>query len=200
MNAFIENYIKFIEKQAKPKQPIFKRDEIEAVWAAVGKMKEPDYLPDGVAHKMFNALFPYTKKGVCFCGSKGIGKTLNMDIFANINTNILKVVTECWEVTEIEIQYKATGAIFLDQLNKVPCLVINDAGIESKTLNDYGTNRNIIADLLYLRYRQFQVLGYKTFLTTNLTFDSLKAHYGSRLAERMNEMFVDITITGESKR
>jgi DNA replication protein DnaC len=198
--SLIENYIKHLEKQAKPKLPIFKRGDIQAAWMAVGLLKNPAYKFDDVSISMFNALFENYDKGLCLCGSKGIGKTLNMDIFAKINTDLLKVNTECWEVTEIEIQYKAAGATFLDRIGQHPCLVVNDAGIESKTLNDYGTNRNIIADLLYLRYRQFQVNGFKTYLTTNLSYESLQAHYGSRLAERMNEMFRQVTIKGDSKR
>jgi DNA replication protein DnaC len=204
-NPIITRYLQHIEKQAQPPKPRFTKGEIEAAWMAVGRMKKKDYVYDETAKEMTPRLFGQQEKGVCFCGSKGIGKTLNLDIFATINTDLLgtgstKIKTECWEVTEIEIQYKATGAQFMAHLGSLPALVINDVGIESKTLNDYGTDRNLIADLLYLRYRAFQVHGHKTYITSNSTYASLQTRFGPRLAERMDEMFVAVELKGESKR
>jgi len=200
MNTILSNYLKHIEKQSKPTTAKFTKGEIETAWMAVGRLKRKDYSFDEIAKEITPRLFGQQEKGVCFCGSKGIGKTLNMDIFATINTDLLGSITECWEVTEIEVQYKAAGAAFMDHLGKLPALVINDVGIESKTLNDYGTDRNLIADLLYLRYRAFQVHGHKTYITSNSTYASLQTRFGPRLAERMDEMFVAVELKGESKR
>lgn len=201
MNATIEKYLKHIAQIQRPPRAKFPPQEIQAAWFSVGKMLCEVYVFDDVSKVMFPDLFrPDNAKGCCFCGSKGIGKTLNLDIFARLNTDLYRVPTETWEVTEIEIQYKASGASFLDRLGNLPCLVINDAGTESKVLNDYGTNRNIIADLLFLRYRAFQVDKKKTHLSTNNKWETVLSHYGSRLADRMNEMFLPVEIKGESRR
>lgn len=201
MNQIITNYIEHLGKKAKPKQRVFDAAELQQVWMFAGSLIDPEYVFDESAKVMFPILFaPTVSKGACFCGPKGIGKTLNLDIFTQLNTDLMKIETEAWEVTELEIQYKASGALFLERLGKLPALVLNDVGIESVALNDYGTTRNIVADLLFLRYREFQVNQKRTYLSTNKTWETLKAHYGARLSDRMTEMFLPMQLKGESKR
>jgi DNA replication protein DnaC len=84
-------------------------------------------------------------------------------------------------------------------LTDIPCLIINDAGAEN-LLNDFGTHRNIISDILILRYRAFQKRGLKTYLTSNMTWKAINEHYGDRLEDRFREMFYKVEIVGESKR
>jgi DNA replication protein DnaC len=201
INPIIKQFIGHVDEMKKPSGPQFQPADIKAAWMKVAEFLKPGYEFDTVANEMFPRLFaPEVKKGVCFSGSKGIGKTLNLDIFSKINHALYKVETEVWEVTEIEIQYKAGGAGLLDKLGRVPALVINEIGMESKSLMDFGTARNLIADLLILRYRAFQTHGYKTYLTSNMKWDSIRTHYGERIADRMQEMFIPMLLTGESKR
>lgn len=199
----LQNYLKQVElnKPVKPVKPKFTPEQLFAAWDATGKMKLESFELDNASKSIIDFCFnpKYENKGGIIHGSKGIGKTLNMDIFAAVNTNMMKINTECYEVGEIERQYKIKGAVFLEHLEDLPCLVINDIGIE-QDLNDFGTLRNIIADIMYLRYRKFQKWGYKTYCTTNLKWDRIQQKYGERLSDRFKEMFYRIEIVGESKR
>ena len=196
--SLIQNYIKHIQAQQPTSQRVYDRNELIEAFKATGKYLQPSYEYDETAVAMMPFLFT-EKKGAVFSGSKGLGKTLNLDIFATINTQLFKIPTETFEVTEIEIKYKANGADWLLKISELPCLVINDIGIESN-LNDYGTNRNVIADLLFLRYRQFQKYGKRTFLTANLKRDTIESRYATKLADRFKEMFNFVELKGESKR
>lgn len=199
-NIIIQRLIEHYGSLKKPAPPKFTPADIEAAWYSVGKFLEPEFVFDKTSKEMYPRLFGQTSKGVCFSGSKGIGKTLNLDIFCRLNTELNQVKTEAWEVTELETQYKASGAVLLDQLGKIPALVINDCGVESKAFIDFGTPRNLIADLLLLRYRAFQQFKYKTYISSNMNWENLKTHYGPRLADRMKEMFIPMELKGESKR
>lgn len=201
MNKHIENYLAHLHKLQQPKKSVFAPAEIQTAWYSVGRYLHKDYQFDDVAKAMFPDLFrPDNEKGVFISGTKGIGKTLNLDIFAKLNNDLYRIKTEVWEATEIEIQYKANGAGLLDRLGGLPALVVNDVGIESKTLNDYGTDRNLIADLMYLRYRTYQTKGFKTYISCNLKWETLLSQYGVRLADRMSEMFLPVYVEGKSRR
>jgi len=203
MNLLIQNYINQVEKN-KPKPKAVTKltfDELATAWKATGELKYPEYEFDSTSQEIMRMCFsPLTlSKGGVICGSRGIGKTLNLDIFSVINTNLFQIQTQCYEVNEIELNYKVKGADYLDRIIDLPCLVINDAGAES-ILNDYGTTRNLIADILLLRYRLYQRKGFKTYLTTNMSWEKLGQHYGSKLSDRFKEMFNAIEIIGDSKR
>lgn len=207
MNTTIENYIKLQQSGQVERRPKFKGHEVQAAWIAVGqnmvKSVNPnrEYDFDTNAERIMKVCFGDTIKGAIFWGSKGLGKTLNLDIFAKINRELYKIHTECYEAEEIEFGYKAYGADYILKLSDLPCLVINDIGRESDVLKDYGTNRNIMADLLAIRYRRFQTKGFRTFGTMNAKIiKDVKELYSHRIEDRYNEMFNFIELKGESKR
>lgn len=203
MNPIVQNYLKLVEKNKPQKKAIRKLtfEELKECWIATAQLKTENYHFDDIAKDILTLCYsPKTNnKGAVICGTKGIGKTLNMDIFATVNTNLFNVNTLCYEVAELEMNYKANGAVVLERISLAECLVINDAGAEN-LLNDYGTHRNIVTDLLLLRYRDYQKYGYKTYLTTNFTWSAFCAHYGARLSDRFKEMFNAIELRGDSKR
>lgn len=203
MNQLLQNYLKQLEKnKPQPKvAPTINPKELRECWIATGNTKVESYEYNELADTILKMCFAPERqnKGAVICGSKGIGKTLNMDIFATLNTNMFGVNTKSYEVGEIELMYKIEGANFLESLVDVPCLVINDAGAEN-LLNDFGTHRNIVSDILLLRYRAFQKRGLKTYMTSNMTWQSINELYGDRLEDRFKEMFYKVEIVGESKR
>ena len=199
----LQNYLKQVElnKHVQPLKPKFTPEQLFAAWEATGKLKLESFEMDNTSKAIIDICFnpKYESRGAIIMGNKGVGKTLNMDVFAAINTNMMRVNTECYEVGEIERQYKIKGALFLQHLEDLPCLVINDMGIE-QDLNDFGTLRNVVADIMYLRYRKFQKYRLKTYCTTNLKWDKIQAKYGERLSDRFKEMFNRVEVLGESKR
>lgn len=65
-------------------------------------------------------------------------------------------------------------------------LCIDDVGIES-TSKHYGQSKEVIEEILYLRYSRR--LLRETHLITNLNSQQLRELYGIRLYDRMKEMF-----------
>lgn len=200
MNPIIQKYIKHQQSLLFEKRLKFTPQEIQSAWVAVGIRLNKNYTLDEIAMRIMQGCFVDLSKGTIFWGTKGLGKTLNMDIFATINTELFKIPTSCYEAEEIEYNYKAYGAEYILKLSDLPCLVINDIGRESSILKDYGTDRNIIADLLALRYRKFQTGGFRTFGTTNGKIDDIKKLYVPRIEDRLKEMFNFCEVKGESKR
>lgn len=146
-------------------------------------------------------------KGLLLAGPKGIGKSISLKTAVrmvtcdpNLNRKI-KILT----VLQIEQQYKyhlenKKGQEYLDELTYYPELVIDDIGKEDPKFNDFGTIRNLIADIMDLRYIQFQEGRVITHGTTNLKPERLEQLYDSRLIDRMKEMFCFQIVKGESKR
>lgn len=186
-----------------PKQPVYQTEQLQELWITIGRKLCPPtpenpegYRFDQTARIMFERLMfsPSQPKGFYFFGTKGVGKTLNLDIYRHCmkalfpHTTMLAV-----EVTELEMRYKKMGADYLEGLvmqNRI--LILNDVGIESD-LMDFGTLRNLVADLIMLRYRRFQVQpGNKMHMTGNLTWDAIGKKLGERIGERMREMLYPV--------
>ena len=195
----LETYKKNINNNRKRELTPPSPETVMAYWDVAAFAMHDAYITDAVAKTMIKNLYT-ERKGICFCGSKGIGKSLNMDIFAKLQGDVNGVEIEVWDAREIEMNYKTSGAGIIERLGKIGQCVINEIGTESTIFNDFGTDRNIIADLLYLRYRSFQLAGKRTFLTTNLKPETIFERYGSRIADRMREMFIFVELTGESRR
>lgn len=183
----------------EPKKKALTVEQIKRLWLGVGQMLSSEFDLNEVSQVICRNIFE-SDKGLIVAGSKGIGKTFNLDIYRRICIDIFKMTCEAWETKELEIIYKSQGAGIIEQLAKLDVLILNDVGLESAKLNDFGTERNIVSDLLYLRYRAYQTDKKKTYLTTNLNRESLTARYGDRLDERFREMFTFIVVTGDSKR
>lgn len=201
MNQLIKNYLNGLERSVEKKvERRFSFDELKEVWIETGKTKTPEYEFDNVAEAILRACYIVpSKKGVVFSGVMAIGKTFNLDIFETINTHLFHIRTECYEVAEIELRYKSRGANFLEELAELPCLVINDVDTQ-KQLNDFGTIRGVVTDVLLLRYRNFQKKGFKTYLTTNMSMEYVNKEFGDRLESRFKEMFFGVQLKGKGKR
>lgn len=63
-------------------------------------------------------------------------------------------------------------------------LGIDDLGTEPSEVLDYGNIYTPVIDLLTKRYEE-QLF---TIITTNLTPQQIRRHYGDRIADRLNEM------------
>lgn len=200
MNSkLLDNYKKYLSEQEAKKQSIPQPEVVLEFWDAAAFAVCPDYVLDSIARTMIKSLYT-SNKGVCFSGSKGVGKSLNFDIYAKLKREVDKVEIEVWDAPEIELVYRSSGAGIIEKLSKAPILVINDVSAESSQLNDFGTMRNIIGDLLFMRYRAFQTEKKITHISCNAKKETLFERYGSRLEDRMKEMFVFVELIGESRR
>ena len=146
-------------------------------------------------------------KGLFISGGKGVGKTLNFKILCRVLSaeSDIHFVPKCLNVKEIQSNYKlrkdeGAGEHYLQDLVRCKFLVIDDLGMEDTEFNDYGTKRNLIADILMMRYSYGQTNTIYTHATSNLPLKMLEDLYDRRLIDRMKEMFIFEIFKGESLR
>ncbi len=209
--------------------PRLERSYLLKYWEAIGKTFDKSYQNDQLTEKFINyfcierehyypALIDNHKKGLFIYGNKGLGKSLNFLIYSRL---LLLSKHKLWEfcqninvpgtykderffhfedIKDTEIAYKRDNVKHFEFLTSKRELVIDDIGTEPLNNKDYGTDMNLVADIIRLRYNKSQK-GYSvTHITTNLDKEQIKERYGDRIADRMNEMFIPILVTGESKR
>ena len=183
-----------IFKKPKPIQPIAKA-AVRNLWQTMGNSlcngKEP-YKIDKLAEKFISYFSNETQKGLAIVGEKGIGKSLNFLIYQRIRTSMGEGMDiMVLEVKEIEHKFKLEGQPFIDELIKVKELVINDVGTDSSVIKHYGSNIELVNEILTLRYIKWQKLGgaFKTHISSNLVENQIEAMYGDRIYDRFKEMF-----------
>lgn len=182
-------------------------------WLNIGVKIKPQFQPDTISSIMVKFFcserethYPSLKieplKGLMLMGFVGVGKTLNFTIYRSIQAKVDGIGMRIISSKQIETQFKQEGEIFIQSLIDADELLIDDLGSESKSIKDYGNDRNLISDILVQRYIRFQRNECITHATTNLNVELLTNHYDVRLIDRMKEMFVLKKINSEkvSKR
>lgn len=150
------------------------------------------------------------KCGICLCGQCGNGKTTVHYAFRNVlrylqsegfNDNDKDGTFGKEDLTMAIIEAKELVGISKDDAKRKSysdkyLLGIEDVGNEPKEVLEYGNIINPFADILEHRYTH-QLF---TFFTTNLESKDFRERYGSRVADRLNEMMVVINLKSPSFR
>lgn len=147
------------------------------------------------------------KKGLLLVGGIGIGKTTLMHFFKRNQKFSYKVVS----CRDIESDFSSTGeksvnncsynidvATNANPYNQTQIgFCFDDLGTEANAKH-FGHEKNVMAEIILNRYDN--KLDYHcTHITTNLTADEIKAQYGSRVSDRMKEMFNLIVFNKDAK-
>jgi DNA replication protein DnaC len=132
------------------------------------------------------------RQGLLFLGLPGNGKTTMLLAMQNA-TNLL--IWSCqlkgWEGIRIVHALDVVRAALskdgerLQGLIKEPLLAIDDVGTEPVDVSNYGNIVNPVTELIERRYEN-QLF---TVISTNLQSSEIRPRYGSRVADRFNEMF-----------
>lgn len=131
------------------------------------------------------------KCGMLLCGGCGNGKTTFVKAFRTL-LNFLQVrdtYNNCtygmrfMTAKEIASLYRTNFKAWHD-LATCTMLAIDDMGCEPTEVMDFGNVSNPLVDLLTIRYEE----QYFTIISTNLRAADIRAKYGDRIADRMNEM------------
>ena len=142
--------------------------------------------------------------GLHFCGGCGNGKTTFVktirQLINRFNIRIEEGYPDTWslrmmDAREIADLAKNDNSTWLE-LCRVRMLAIDDLGTEPVEVLDYGNVLYPLIDLLTRRYDR-QLF---TIITTNLTSDEIRAKYGERIADRLNEMMTKIVFRDETFR
>lgn len=169
-------------------------------------------------------------KGLLLLGPKGTGKTHLMKFFQQnqlasyvmVNT---RVIENAWinELPQDEaktIDYYSKNRILAVNENrfghKIAGFCFDDLGSETTPSKRFGEDKNVMAEVVLNRYdavtlyhprddedenpNEFRPMFYHTHIVTNILPEQLEERYGSRMRDRLKEMFNLITIEGNSRR
>lgn len=146
-------------------------------------------------------------KGLLLAGGVGVGKTSMMKFFMKNQIKSYRLES----CREIESKFSEQGEQFIYFCSFLVPIAINadpfghqaigicfdDLGTEANA-KYYGKEKNVMAEIILNRYDN--KLPYNaTHITTNLTAEEIFKQYGSRVTDRMREMFNIITFVPGTK-
>ena len=146
---------------------------------------------------------PSSHFGILLCGGCGNGKSTMLKAFQqllnalhipkpyNDGTYGIQIVDAKYIAHLCKNNYEAYR-----KLISVDMLGIDDLGTEPSEVLDYGNVYTPVIDLLTKRYEE-QLF---TVITTNLTPQQIREHYGDRIADRLNEMVKKIVFSNGTYR
>lgn len=136
-------------------------------------------------------------KGLMLIGGVGVGKSTLMDFFKKNQVASYRLIS----CRDIESDFSSQGEKSVQYCSYNVHVATNsdpfghqeigfcfdDLGTEANAKH-YGKEKNVMAEIILNRYDNR--LDYRsTHITTNLTAEELKTQYGSRVTDRMREMF-----------
>jgi DNA replication protein DnaC len=157
------------------------------------------------------------EKGIMLYGGVGVGKTHLLNLFRN-NQKYSYQVVSCQDVEGIYAKNgpdanqqtgeqglrRYFGLVSLQATNQYGQntlgFMFDDLGQEIQNTKYYGTERNVMQEVLSQRYKN--KLFTSTHVTTNLTAEEIKTAYGARVSDRMREMFniIEFPTNAKSRR
>lgn len=140
------------------------------------------------------------KSSLLICGGVGCGKSTMMNaIYRTIKSYTKQTNGYIEDIKAVKAQN--IMEVFVDGITKThyyyaKWLFIDDLGCDSPIINNYGTKKTPMSDLLCERYNN----QLPTIITTNLSFEDIKKIYGERLSDRITEMCNKIIYKNKSYR
>ena len=146
---------------------------------------------------------PSSHFGMMLCGGCGNGKSTVLYAF-QLLLNSLRIPKPdndgTYGIQIVDAKYVAhlckNNHEAYRKLISVDMLGIDDLGTEPSEVMDYGNVYTPVIDLLTKRYEE-QLF---TIITTNLTPQQIREHYGDRIADRLNEMVKKIVFSNGTYR
>ena len=146
---------------------------------------------------------PSSHFGILLCGGCGNGKSTMLKAFQQLlnSLHIPKPDNDgTYGIQIVDAKYIAhlckNNHEAYRKLISVDMLGIDDLGTEPSEVMDYGNVYTPVIDLLTKRYEE-QLF---TIITTNLTPQQIRDHYGDRIADRLNEMVQKIVFSNGTYR
>lgn len=142
-------------------------------------------------------------KSLYLYSSTGSGKTLLLDVFKEYTKNVLQQNSfRRFTANEIALDIKKRGIEAIEQYvidissNKPIAMYIEDFGTGMLKLKDYGTEVDVMAELIMRRYRYFQTHNMPTHICTNIKPQDLATVFDQRIESRLKEMcnFIDFNL------
>jgi len=135
------------------------------------------------------------RKGILLNGPVGCGKTSLFMLFREFTDKEFRYsIHSCREISfefnesgfSVILKY---GKHSIDNHTLKPRIILfDDLGTE-RTLKFYGTECNVMGEIILSRYDQFVSNNMITYITTNINSNEIEEIYGKRVRSRMREMF-----------
>ena len=134
-------------------------------------------------------------KGILLTGPVGCGKTALMNVCRFLlPADQRHTIKSCRDISfdfmkdGHDIFHRYTKGSFKQEKFEPKTFCFDDLGLES-TMNFYGNECSVMAEILLSRYDFFHSFGMITHITTNLNSTELGERYGLRVRSRMREIF-----------
>lgn len=206
------------------KEPQYKRFDVHMIKSfALSKM--PEFIVDSITDPILNMLACYfsedkffeqnglsLKKGLALFGGVGVGKTTLMGLFQENHVQSYTVIP-CIKLANKYTDEGPEGIERYFSSIKIPVngnrfgnrelgICFDDLGTETIPAKHFGNDKNVMAELILSRYENRNIPLNQTHITTNLTVDEIEQKYGTRVKDRMREMFnmIEFPIDAKSRR
>lgn len=129
-------------------------------------------------------------KGILLIGPVGCGKTSLMTLLSSLMSRKRSFVVKPTRAIALEFSKQGYDVIYrYSRSSRLPSpICLDDIGIEPP-MRYFGSEINVIAEVLLSRYDLFRDKKIITHGTTNLNADELEVRYGDRVRSRLREMF-----------
>lgn len=137
------------------------------------------------------------KKGILLTGPIGCGKTSLMNLMRYISAaHTHHIMAPCRKIAfefnkegfSVIQKYSDHSFVTRNQEWQPKIYCFDDLGAET-IMKHYGTDCNVMAEILLSRYDLFVSHTMPTHITTNLNSSEIEGIYGNRVRSRMREMF-----------
>lgn len=201
----------------------FPKYSFEELYSAK-KRQYPNFVLDQYSEPNFSLLCMYfsgsekmleagysLNKGLCLMGGVGVGKTTLMRMFVSnqVQSFLIRSSRELANdfakhgYAEIEKYYGTLTCenFFFDPYNfnghKELGICFDDLGSENTTKN-YGNETSVVSEIILSRYDKLNMNRNMTHITTNLLPDEIEKKYGTRVMDRIKEMFNCVVYPGNT--
>ncbi|MCR9228787.1 MAG: ATPase [Flavobacteriaceae bacterium] len=135
-------------------------------------------------------------KGILLSGPVGCGKTSLMKLIRYITPHFRPY--EIIPSRNITFGFNHIGFSIIEDYGNGRFYCFDDLGVEPGGRH-FGTDCNVMGEILLSRYDLFMETGIRTHATTNLNAQELEERYGHRVRSRMRQLFNLIAFDAQTK-
>lgn len=181
------------------------------------KAKDGLFIIDNANRQLVSDMFYYAirsaesrydvSKGLILAGSIGTGKTTLLGAIGQFRNTLDRNGFKVWScTTDIPAHFMQTGELskYTDATDALERSFVDmgfdELGREPMPMSRYGTNVNVMSQLIQCRYSRYKTSGAQSHFTTNFMPDKLKDFYGQFVVDRLKEMCNWVPVIGNSRR